>query len=372
MGAVIQNALAYFDVSVSCFCDNSPPDSGKFNSIICVKPAEAMQQYPNAVYIFSAIEPATCDIMKDQLTAIMPDVHYYFWDVIYYAYATALRNVDKNSFAEALWCFWRQEKCDDVKIHSLSLRITSRCTLKCKECCFLVPYQPIQRDFPLDELIVPMEHLCQITDAILDLTINGGETFLYADLGKLIKKLACISNIISIVIVTNGTVLPTDDILKLCAENAIRVRISNYGVYSNKSLELYDKCRLFGVSVSEYQHADKWCVLGITRNYRSDEENKVIADNCPPTGGKRRRALGLYNSGVHICDRYDGLAACGYIDDELIADLHFDVKAGSKTDLKEFLSGGLHHRLCDMCNWPMVEIQPGEQLVDLVDLPLLC
>jgi len=362
MGIVIKNALSASSISVACFCDNSPPDSGMCHGLRCLDPPSAVLKHPDAVYVLCAMEPSTCYDMKDQLTSILPGVRYCYWDVLYYGYATSLRNVDRMAFAEALWCFWGEKNSKDVLIHSLSLRITSRCTLRCKECCFLVPYQPDQRDFPLKELVNPMKRLCQITDGILDLTINGGETLLYSDLDKLINEVACLSNIIGIVIVTNGTVIPSNEILKLCADNAIRVRISNYGGHSSRSEELYEKCRVFGVAASDYRHSEKWCALGVKKHNRSNEENRIIADNCPPTGGKRRRALGLYNGGVHICDRYDGLAACGHIDDELFSDLHFDVETGDKAALRGFLVGGTHYRLCDMCNWPMHEIPPGEQL----------
>jgi hypothetical protein len=362
MGAVIFDALNYYKIRVVCFCDNSPPESNSCYGLPCLTPEEAVNKYPDALFVFSALEPKTCYKMKEQLLELNSNILCCFWDIVYYAYVISCRNVDNDNFSKALYCFWGENQNNKLTINSLSLRITSRCNLRCNECLFLVPLQPKLFDYHLNELVASLKTFCTLVDGILDLTINGGETFLYSELPKLITEIAQIPNIINIVIATNGTVIPSDEVLKLCANNAIRIRTSNYGGALDKTAKLHEKCRIFGVSVYNYRFVEKWCNFGTIKHNRTDEENQHIADNCPYNGGKNYRGMGIYQNKVHLCDRYDGLSACGLIDDTIDQKLGFDLDINDKNAFRNFLSGDSLYKQCDMCNWPMGEIPPGEQL----------
>ena len=366
MGVVIKNILLSFGLNTSCFCDNSALVSDENNQVPVYKPSDAAIKYPNALYILSGVEPSTCNSMKKQLKDIAPHAHYCFYDVIYYYYVSINRNIDLNIFGLTLLNFFNDNSETNNAIHSLSFRITNKCTLKCKECAFLVPYQKEHYDFPIDDLISSLKTLCALSDGVLDLTINGGETFLYNDLFALLKEIVCIPRIINIVIVTNGTIVPSDDILKFCANNAIRIRISNYGQYSTKINELYNKCLSFNVSISEFYRAQKWYSLGTMKHNRSDNENRSIADNCPFNGGKNKRILGLYKGGVHICDRYDGLLSCGCINKDSYSGLHYELSTGNRDSFSKFLLGESLYKLCDMCNWPMETVTPAQQIEEIV------
>ena len=363
LGGVILNALVSNNISVTCFCDNLPPDSKWLHGLLCLNPSDAAVKYPDAVYILSALEPSTCQAMRDQITSLIFDANTCFWDVIYYQYIISRRGVDKDLFAEALWSFWGYGQIEKLTITSLSLRITSRCTLKCRDCSFLVPFQPERSDFPLEEITMSLRYFCKMVDGILDLTIHGGETFLYSDFVSLINEIVCLPKIINIVIVTNGTIIPTGEVLRLCADNAIRIRVSEYGEHSSKVDELREKCKEYGVSVSDFQRIRKWFDIGTTKHNRDDNQNRIIAENCPFNDGKNKRILGLYKGGIYLCARYDGLSACGYISGEYYSDLRFDLRDNSKKEeFWKFLEGTSLYKLCDFCNWPMDEIPPGVQL----------
>jgi len=363
LGTVILNALKEFNITVMCFCDNSPPNTESWQGLPCIKPEDAIIKYPKSIFIYSAVEPSTCRKMNEQLMSLNSGVLGCFWDIALYSYIVAKRNIDKIMFANTLYHFWEQEPSDGILINSLSFRITNRCTLKCKECAFLVPYHRNHYDFPIDNLISSLEALCRKIDGLLDLTINGGETFLYSALVVLLKKIVSISNIVNIVIVTNGTIIPSDEVLKLCADNAIRIRVSNYGMHSDKIDAFYERCKTFNVSVSEFQHAKMWYKIGTTKHNRTNEENRKVANNCPFNCGKNKRLLGIFNRGLHLCDRYDGLYSCGHVSDDSIDGIHFDLTANfTRKDLSDFLKSKSLYNLCDYCNYPMEEILPGEQL----------
>jgi len=364
MGVVMFNVLHALGIPVACFCDNNPPKSKTCYGLPCLTPVEAVSKHPDAIYVFSALEPSTCHKMRDQLVGLTADAVYCNWDIVYYAFITSRRNVDRVSFSSALWSFWGQKRDDTLTINSLSLRITSRCNLRCKGCLFLVPEQPKLHDYPLDELITSLKALCDMLDGVLDLTINGGETFMYSELGALLEAIANMPKVINVIIATNGTIVPSDAVLKICADNAFRIRISNYGGITGVKDEIREKCKAFGVAVYNYRFIEKWCDFGTAKHNRTDEMNRVAADNCPYNDGKNYRGLGIYRKKVNLCDRFDGLSACGYIKSDEHEGLLFDLETGNRTALRKFLQGESLYKQCDMCNWPMGEIISGEQLVE--------
>jgi len=365
IGVVMLNALYALGLPVICFCDNTPPESRVCYGLPCLTPAEAVAKHSDAIYVLSALDPSSCYKMRDQLVRLSTDAIYCHWDIVYYAYVTSRRNVDKAAFSNALWSFWGQQRDEALTIGSVSLRITSRCNLRCNGCLFLVPEQPKLHDYPLDELVTSLEALCDMLDGILDLTVNGGETFMYSELDALLEAIARIPKVINVVIATNGTIIPSDAVLKICADNAFRIRISNYGSITGVKDEIHKKCKDFGVAVYNYRFVEKWCDFGTTKHNRTDEENRAAADNCPYNDGKHYRGLGIYRRQVHLCDRFDGLSACGYIEGDDYEDLHFDLETGDRdrAALRKFLQGKSLYKQCDMCNWPMGEIMSGEQLV---------
>jgi hypothetical protein len=363
MGVVMHGVLNKLGLSVTCFCDNTPPEPKTCYGLPCLTPAEAVDKHPDAVYVLSALEPSTCYKMKEQLVGLSADAAYCNWDIVYYAFVASKRNVDKAAFSNALWSFWGQKRDETLTISSVSLRITSRCNLRCNGCLFLVPEQPKLHDYPLDELITSLKALCDMLDGILDLTINGGETFMYSELGALLEAIACIPKVINVIIATNGTIVPSDAVLKICADNAFRIRISNYGSITGVKDKIHKKCKDFGVAVYNYRFVEKWCDFGTTKHNRTDEENRVVADTCPYNDGKNYRGLGIYRKKVNLCDRFDGLFACGYIKDDEHEGLLFDLETGNREALKKFLQGESLYKQCDMCNWPMGEIISGEQLL---------
>lgn len=104
------------------------------------------------------------------------------------------------------------------------------CTLKCKNCCELVPYMPtdIKKFTSYENVIKDIIQLSTACNFLPILEFVGGEPFLHPDLKKILKRVIDIENIGIIHIFTNGTVVPDDEMCELLASNRIIVYISNY------------------------------------------------------------------------------------------------------------------------------------------------
>lgn len=139
--------------------------------------------------------------------------------------------------------------------------ITNKCTLKCKECCCYIPYYSIDNRWgPLSfyEYKIQLDALLKSIDKILIYAFMGGECFLAKELPKMVEY-ACQQSKISIVqIPTNGTIIPSGELLNVLRKykQKVKVNMSNYSS-NDKILNHYqDIICLFNRNNVSYEFAD--------------------------------------------------------------------------------------------------------------------
>lgn len=104
------------------------------------------------------------------------------------------------------------------------------CSLKCRDCANFIPYAPLDtRHYPLGDLKANIAKVLSAVDEITSLQVQGGEPFLYKELDALLDYLIAQKKIKSIVIATNGTIIPSWSILPYLQNKKVEVRISDYG-----------------------------------------------------------------------------------------------------------------------------------------------
>lgn len=167
-----------------------------------------------------------------------------------------------------LWICRLMWKFDFLYLYHVEIPITTRCTLKCKKCCFLIPYLPFKKDYDINMVLNSMDALFDCVDRIQVFRILGGETFLYKDIDKIITKAKEAKCVSTIDIVTNGTIVPSNEIFKIMSDSRITLQISDYGELSSKKEIIKEKCDEYGVK----------CVI-------RSEENKTWFD----AGGVEKR-----------------------------------------------------------------------------------
>lgn len=178
---------------------------------------------------------------------------------------------------------------EPVSINYVELAITTKCTLCCKNCWHLMPYylfHPVglkkQGHFQSSQLIKVIDNFLASVDVVENFCLLGGEPFLYPDLSKIINKLINESKIKKIGIITNGTLIPSDETLKSLLHDKVYFDISDYGEISRKKeelIELFDKNNIPYNLRNCYE--EKWLDPGIPDfRGRTDTELEEIYSKC--------------------------------------------------------------------------------------------
>ncbi len=114
--------------------------------------------------------------------------------------------------------------------------VTTKCTLNCKHCNSMMPkYTEKTHSKPIDfkSFKDDLDTLLRAVDYINVFVLVGGEPMLAHDLPEIIKYAASQKQLKHIVLATNCTILPSDELLKVMKNPKISVQISDYSHVKN-------------------------------------------------------------------------------------------------------------------------------------------
>ncbi len=121
---------------------------------------------------------------------------------------------------------------NELHIPQIEFCITTRCSLKCKDCWALIPMldKAKRTDTSFAYFKEQLDKLLAVSDSIQLLTILGGEPLLCSELPQMLEYAASKDKIRMIKLITNGTILPQSNVLDVLAtyKTRIFVYMSNY------------------------------------------------------------------------------------------------------------------------------------------------
>jgi len=115
-----------------------------------------------------------------------------------------------------------------LALGSCALIITTHCTLKCRNCSYMIPHYKHPKNMELPEILSDIDKLLSIADLIFAFYLAGGEPFIHKDIDVIINKIANSDKIKSLNITTNGTILPDQKVIHSLRNKKITVQISGY------------------------------------------------------------------------------------------------------------------------------------------------
>lgn len=176
-------------------------------------------------------------------------------------------------------------------IHHVNVSITQKCTLNCKDCSIMTTYLPEKVNYELESLKRDVDVFFGHVDYVGKFGIVGGEPFLYPNLEEYLTHLAQYRSRIlyMLEIVTNGTIIPKDNVLRLCKEHNIIISISDYTVtlphLKEKIEKLVNKLEEYRISYV-VNSAEQWMDFGYGHVNKADVSDKQMIeffDRCHMT-----------------------------------------------------------------------------------------
>lgn len=253
---------------------------------------------------------------------------------------------------------------NQIRIDRIEIFLTSRCTLNCEKCISYIPYFTRRVDIPLEQLKRDADILFRKVDYIYKLKLLGGEGLLYPHLIEYIDYIRerYHEKIGTIRIGTNGTVIPSRDILDMCVRNHVTLDISDYSKAvpdQSKLDEIKELCEKHHVTVEIKRTGEQWLDLGFpNRVFDTKDEKQVREHFCGCAMFCRQFSQGKM---WFCCTNFTAVCAGLYEENE---NDYFDFTADfSKKELLEYEVGYSklgHTTFCSVCGGCSEEVNPRQ------------
>ncbi len=261
---------------------------------------------------------------------------------------------------------WRKDNYVDLEgkthifIKRFELDVTSKCTLRCKNCGGMMQYVKHPRDIEAAVVISDYNRMLQLIEWTDDVLIMGGEPFACRGLAKILQGIKTSeyteTKVGMVKLVTNGTIVPEEEVLRELSGTDISVMISNYGALSKKLNELITVFREYDIKY-DILDIDAWGNVQqlVEREYpMTKQELLEKRKKC----WKRHHAIS--EGRFYLCafsNFSQKLGAVPYSDANYV-DL-YDIKAAEK--IYEFLRQDMPlPESCSWCNGNFPENWEGE------------
>lgn len=198
---------------------------------------------------------------------------------------------------------------DIVTIPRLTIMLTPKCSLRCKECANLMWALRNSRGLDSNKIKSSIKLLSEQIDIIPTVNLIGGEPFVAECFDEILELCINQDKIKNIEIITNGTIIPNSERLHLLKNKKVTVMISKYENVVDNS-RLIDVLRFNNINYKETN--SKWYSLGgLNKRGRDEKELRLQFFNCYSALMCRT----LVEDKLCICPRAAGLYLLGMLND---------------------------------------------------------
>ncbi len=263
-----------------------------------------------------------------------------------------IRNVDFFIIEEFISVYFAYKK-DMVYLSSISFLPSTICNLNCKNCLNFNPYAKQFYVREWEDLVRDVDLFFSCVDKIMLFHVSGGEPMLYKHTAELIKYIDenYGDRIGTLRTVTNGTVVPKDEMLEVLSKCNIEITVDDYREAVPRFNERFDQliAKLNEYGIKHYiNKAESWIDLAPDRTDYSDRpEEWLIAhrDACNQSWQELRGGK-LYSCNYAAYATVAGIA--GEQDVEEAFDLN-EFSEDKKKELIEFRLGYTNKGYTNFC-----------------------
>ena len=244
-------------------------------------------------------------------------------------------------------------------LRQVELVLTTRCSLRCRDCANLMQYYNKPYDIEIQSIINSFDKLIKNFDEINTVVLVGGEPFLSKDISEIIFHIADFPQVNHINIFTNGTIIPNEKDTNALKNTKVKIVISDYGKLSRKKYELVDWCKKNNINFHLKNEDLHWGYVGdMQPRKRTEKELHMQFRHC------NNYCRSILNGKLFYCPRAAHGDDLGYVkaDHDYIDLLNDNV---NKSAIMDIVYSSHYFLACDYCNYgtkQMISIASGVQM----------
>ena len=247
----VANACSDKGIVVSGICDSEKRKSEKsFNGLEVIHTPDLPQRYSKARFVIASQHVQEC---ADQLT----DLGYNE----FYSPLELLKDYDVNKYQHRTSSAYMSSRLDVYKkshefyfddsktyMRSLDIMITTKCSLKCRNCSNLMQYYENPKNTSLENIISALDVLNKNVDYISEFRVIGGEPLMNKDWAEVVNSISKKNSEAKIFIYTNATISPKEEQLESFQGKNVNFTISDYGKLSKNADKMIERLTKYNIS----------------------------------------------------------------------------------------------------------------------------
>lgn len=245
-----------------------------------------------------------------------------------------------------------------IRTNYIAILLTNVCTLRCKLCTSGIPCYKQHEHTELSKNLDAIDKLFDIYEHIGTIDLSGGETLTYPYIIDVVKE--CLKfgdKVDNIRIITNGTIIPSEDLLKLMAsDDRCIFMVDDYGELSTNLEKVISLIKEYNIRLKlnlyrgDEQLYDGWVDLGDFSDRGYDE--KALSKVFGTCHSAHWMCLAMKNGKLHQCSHSivaDELGYCKFNEKEGVDLLDDNISTESKID-RASKFGKVRISACKLCN----------------------
>jgi len=170
---------------------------------------------------------------------------------------------------------------DKVYMRSLDLMITTKCSLKCRNCSNLMQYYVDPTNTDYEKIISSLKIINENVDSISEFRVIGGEPLMNKNWANIVYKISEYNAEAKIFIYTNATIAPKDDQLESFKGKNVHFIITDYGDLSRNIKKMVEKLEKYNISFKR-EPANDWVDCSNIKHHKRpvDQLEEVFKQCC--------------------------------------------------------------------------------------------
>lgn len=267
IGSVTAHAVEKRGLDIKAFVDSAKDKQGKtFCGYKIISPEELYEQYSDAAVIVSCAYPNVYQELVERGFKRVYDPHSFLMEIDFNGYAGGLTQefairITQNTLENYAMYFGTGRLID-----KLYFVITDKCTLNCKNCDGYIPYHKDPKNDTADTIFACYQKVMKACEYVESIDIFGGEPLVHPDVAEITSHFVADSRCSHVSIITNGTIVPSQDLIEVMRSPKCFLRVSDYGEYSHKKAEIVHLCSKEHINceVTNYTYWDRVPVISKT------------------------------------------------------------------------------------------------------------
>lgn len=222
---------------------------------------------------------------------------------------------------------------DQLYLYRADVSITNRCTLRCRDCNMLMPHFKSPQNKSLQMIKEDVDAFFQWVDHLDLFHLLGGEPFLHPHLLEIIEYIGKTykNNIHQIELSSNGMVMPSVEVLKLCNRYSVRIQLSDYSTIVGCKAKVEAFIAALEQQGIKYLrlNRDQWLDFGLLVPEKQFCDEAVMirfCDHCAPP------FRGLHDKKLYFCHLNTSAVQAGVFADS--TNDYFDLRCYDKDKRK--------------------------------------